>query len=441
MQTDILLHNIGHHDFYLELENPEQAPFWILPEGYKMKSIGQRILEELRKQKPEFQLSSENPDIIEFSKPLLPFTKGKNRWKANSVITKDKKLSDDWKIARQATVTRIRLPILLPILREFEKKEAATKRYLILLTQGQSGSSTECIGNILLQMVQHFFPQITSTHVHYASGEAYAFDGRSEFFHSQIYSQISKYRKEVVEFYAKINKPKNWKKHFHFYLSLNSGTTSVILAALNAIASYRLHPKLFMMKEARCWPTEKSFDVKIFTEKEFQQKPKFSLHPIDSTKKTLLNPIQIQTVKAMQAWKDEFITAKNKREHTAENEEERSFFFRKGGQEVLAVIAMKDPEKPDRIKTISGVNLEVSLPTGSLCAERNAIGSCLVENPKLRLQDIQCVAVFCLKDNPTLGPCGVCQEWLRKVAEVNPDFSVLTFEDKECNTVFIDYLN
>lgn len=38
--------------------------------------------------------------------------------------------------------------------------------------------------------------------------------------------------------------------------------------------------------------------------------------------------------------------------------------------------------------------------------------------------------------NP-LPPCGSCTEWLRKIAEVNPDFKVLTFTDTSCSYVFV----
>lgn len=38
--------------------------------------------------------------------------------------------------------------------------------------------------------------------------------------------------------------------------------------------------------------------------------------------------------------------------------------------------------------------------------------------------------------NP-LPPCGSCGEWLKKIAEVNPDFRVITFTDTTCGTVFV----
>jgi hypothetical protein len=36
-----------------------------------------------------------------------------------------------------------------------------------------------------------------------------------------------------------------------------------------------------------------------------------------------------------------------------------------------------------------------------------------------------------LERNP-LGPCGSCIEWLKKIAEVNPDFKIITFTDSSC---------
>ena len=38
--------------------------------------------------------------------------------------------------------------------------------------------------------------------------------------------------------------------------------------------------------------------------------------------------------------------------------------------------------------------------------------------------------------NP-LAPCGACNEWLKKIAESNPYFKVLTFTDADCNGVYI----
>ena len=39
--------------------------------------------------------------------------------------------------------------------------------------------------------------------------------------------------------------------------------------------------------------------------------------------------------------------------------------------------------------------------------------------------------------NP-LAPCGAGKEWLRRIAEVNPDFWVLTFTSVACTDVYVD---
>ena len=88
------------------------------------------------------------------------------------------------------------------------------------------------------------------------------------------------------------------------------------------------------------------------------------------------------------------------------------------------------------------------MPTGSLCSERNAIGQALASNPCLKRSDIMHVAVLSVNLqganmpgqkstlNP-LAPCGACMEWLKKIAEVNPDFTVMMFHDDLCKQIYI----
>ena len=40
-------------------------------------------------------------------------------------------------------------------------------------------------------------------------------------------------------------------------------------------------------------------------------------------------------------------------------------------------------------------------------------------------------------NNNPIDPCGVCNEWLRKISEVNPAFKVLNFADVDCEQVFV----
>jgi len=47
------------------------------------------------------------------------------------------------------------------------------------------------------------------------------------------------------------------------------------------------------------------------------------------------------------------------------------------------------------------------------------------------------VVVHSCEDINPLRPCGACNEWLKKIAESNPYFKVLTFTDADCNGVYI----
>lgn len=53
----------------------------------------------------------------------------------------------------------------------------------------------------------------------------------------------------------------------------------------------------------------------------------------------------------------------------------RSFWLRKTGKLVMAVLLVIKPDGTRRM--YRGTNMEVSMPTGSLCAERNVIGTAL----------------------------------------------------------------
>ena len=195
-----------------------------------------------------------------------------------------------------------------------------------------------------------------------------------------------------------------------------------------------------------------------------------------------------------------------------------SFWLRKTRKPVLAVLCVRkrDAERDgvdadadgdldasavdETFEFHRGVNLEVSMPTGSLCSERNAIGNALAANPALRRSDMFGIAVLSLRAadvgggtegaettqttqtvppsrvasfvdvaaanggagggglaeavaeglcRPTaksnadlaglnpLRPCGACKEWLIKIAEVNPGFKVLMFSDVTCEEVFV----
>ena len=190
---------------------------------------------------------------------------------------------------------------------------------------------------------------------------------------------------------------------------------------------------------------------------------------------------------------------------------------------------MVQKEKDSSPTFYRGTNMEVSMPTGSLCSERNVIGTALAADCTLHRHQLKMIAVLSVtlkpsglnnysinsqpplkrfRVNPTsnipssssssttatsnnnnnnnnsyssnsyatttnslitndasttstptlspvlrtsnlpkhrgdaginpTSPCGACNEWIRKIAELNPDFKVITFTDETCDEVFIN---
>jgi len=71
-------------------------------------------------------------------------------------------------------------------------------------------------------------------------------------------------------------------------------------------------------------------------------------------------------------------------------------------------------------KCVTAVNYELSMPGGSRCAEQNAIGMAIGQEPELKFHDIKEVFVYGSGglSNPC-WPCGVCMENLRKLDKEN----------------------
>jgi len=84
------------------------------------------------------------------------------------------------------------------------------------------------------------------------------------------------------------------------------------------------------------------------------------------------------------------------------NNDLATFWHRKSRRIVLAVLLVKKFENDSGI-FYSGTNMEVSMPTGSLCAERNAIGSALADDLGLMRHHLKLLAVLGLHLPPDRG--------------------------------------
>lgn len=109
-------------------------------------------------------------------------------------------------------------------------------------------------------------------------------------------------------------------------------------------------------------------------------------------------------VDEMIAFKSRFLRQKS--------DEIRTFWLRKTRKPVLAVLLVERDQatsSSEKVTFFYGINMEVSMPTGSLCAERNCIGTALSSNVGLMRRDIKMIAVLSMEpvdrandDSPTL---------------------------------------
>lgn len=102
------------------------------------------------------------------------------------------------------------------------------------------------------------------------------------------------------------------------------------------------------------------------------------------------------------------------------------FWQRKSGKVVLAVVVFgKKGALCSELTSFRGMNTEVSLPSGSLCAERgalNAAASCFSHSTELQV-------VACADPEEKivpLWPCEVCQSWLSKLKVQSPEMLIVS---------------
>ena len=445
MNIEILVHNIGHHDVYFCLRSIESNKTVIaLPINKRIKLVGERVY--IYMQENNIQLRcTEHTHYVEFSQQTLPIhtvfsTETYPNPSVNQIFELSKSEQNTISLDETWVIYGIVIPIYAPILHDILTKSDPISReyHVILTTKGakeKDDRSPEFMARIL-ELVNNTYASRCKIHTRLLHDESssqsndYTFDKR-EIFCQRVLSSIADIRRPLIEYYKET--PTKWKEYFTLHLSVNTGTIPVIISLFHSLQ--HVTTDMYHVPKAKAHPIKTHELYKI----DLLPNESVILHTPIHSDSDVLSPIQKIAIKGMQEWSHEYTTKKPERENT---DKERSFFFRKGRQEVLALVVLHKPSENSEYSVIRGVNLEVSLPTGSLCAERNAIGSALVQHPMLRRDDILCVAVLSLSESKgaRLGPCGACREWLQKLAETNPEFSIITFADHACSKVYIEYM-
>jgi len=253
--------------------------------------------------------------------------------------------------------------------------------------QDASGNSTKGVAKLAIHFLRQFYPQVEVNIIH-SGAEIFHYDANVHFVQKELKPKIEEVRRELSERYYD-----RWPRYMHLATTLTDGAS----ARIAAISSSLRHLKpdcLHMWHLKSFWHEYPNVSGKKSEEDvEFHEFDKLEMTPPTLVTETDANVKLL--VKEMIAHKEEFERVRDNRDRFHELD---SFWLRKSKQPVLSVLMVKKKGKAP--KFYRGINVEVSMPTGSLCSERNAIGSALSSDPSLCRKDLRMIAVLALGLDP-----------------------------------------
>jgi A distinct subfamily of CDD/CDA-like deaminases len=280
-------------------------------------------------------------------------------------------------------------------------------------THSLKGNSTQQCAAIMKLFLKTLYPELVVVHVH-SETNIFRYDENITFVQRELLPRIQEYRDahakglpypDEISVEDQVANAANdrpfsteWRKSFSVTLSFADGSPARTHAIQAALRSFR--PTYFHFWQLKTfWHVMKVVerDIEVHSFEEMETQP-----PIETTQ-LHDKPLFEIVVEEMKAFRNEMIeilsdTSKNKNDIN-------SFWLRKTHKPVLAVLAVQTKE--GGVQLYRGTNMEVSMPTGSLCAERNVIGSALARNPALRRQDLKLIAVLAVPNPPQGTNAGV----------------------------------
>lgn len=466
--------------------------------------------------------------------------------------------------AGSSCITAVYFPLLSLLVPKWKESIVASGDYdcrkMIVLVSGVGtprnpeheleGNSTEVIAQMMQMFLKENHPDVLVILLH-SHTNIFRYDENIRFVSRELLPLIEQERNAMARRHGE-----SWRDMMHLTISFADGSPARISAINSSLRHYR--PSFMHIWELKTFWHEGRIceeDIEVHTFEDMETTPPVPLCEVD--------PLAMRVIERMMELRDTLSSIYL----SGVAHDLSSFWLRKTRKPVLAVLLIQKPGCPPEI--FSGTNMEVSMPTGSLCAERNVIGSALADDLTLRRQDLKMVAVlgmvldaapgvsrgttpaqspritpvkaadgalvptltspeaFCatsaagvpckdgrrlrsescadrmvtppsgmglprspsfdssltgdvgspgrvrrgtremlvrslntrsvangesgrglgrvvskVRKAPTslnpLKPCGACMEWLKKIAEVNPDFKVLTFTDYSCSGVYIE---
>jgi cytidine deaminase len=290
-------------------------------------------------------------------------------------------------------------------------------------THSMDGNSTEQCAKLMALFIHTLYPDWVVVQVH-SHTNIFRYDENISFVQNELLPCIQSYRDAHATGLAypdevstpcshgqngDINKgvgnlvfDPEWHKTMNVTLSFADGSPARNHAIQAALRPYK--PTYFHCWQLKTFWHESKIvdsDIEVHSFEEMETLPPIDLAtPISKSRFQQQQPMALQVVQEMKAFKAQMDTILKQGNDDAHDL--KSFWLRKTRKPVLAVLAVQ-MTKDGPVKLYRGTNMEVSMPTGSLCAERNVIGTALADNPMLRRHHLKIIAVLSVPpDNPNL---------------------------------------
>mmetsp|Transcript_25324 Transcript_25324/g.59275 ORF Transcript_25324/g.59275 Transcript_25324/m.59275 type:complete len:879 (-) Transcript_25324:2979-5615(-) len=271
-------------------------------------------------------------------------------------------------------------------------------------THSVKGNSTRNCAELMKIFLQSNYPDLIVVHIH-SDTNIFRYDENITFVQNELLPKIQEYRDAHAQGLPYPDEVSNispyridrgnknrpfsteWRKSFSVTISYADGSPArnhAIQAALRTFKPMYYH--FWQLKTF--WHESKivSSDIEVHSFEEMETLP-----PVE-TDQLQDRPLVKQVVDEMKRFRSDF--TKILSNSSKGSNDIQAFWLRKTLKPVIAVLAVQTPS--GQVKLYRGTNMEVSMPTGSLCAERNVIGTALADNPSLKRQDLKMIAVLAI---------------------------------------------
>ena len=270
-------------------------------------------------------------------------------------------------------------------------------------THEVKGNSTKFCAELMEIFITTLFPEITVVRVHSERSNIFRYDENISFVKSHLLPKVQCYRDCLARNlpypdernYAidatsiKHSFNPELAENFSVSISFADGSPARTHAIQSCLRSF--HPTYFHIWQLKTFWHDRKLcydDLEVFSFSEIDTTPALDVNLLDK-KKTESKEVKL-VIDEMLRFKVEYLESV-----LLSNSDVKDFWLRKTKKPVLSVLLVRKGESGE-VKLYRGTNMEVSMPTGSLCAERNVIGTALASDPSLRREDLRVIAVLAI---------------------------------------------